>query len=573
MGYSSNRTPLWCRALVLVLLAPAAACRPSATPAGASAGVANPNTSESTASLAFTTVTGQSGVDFTYRNGREVGECAIVESLGGGIGSFDYDLDGSIDLCFAGGGGYGPDKKSFIGLPVGIFRQIGAGTFEDVADLAKLQAEFRYNHGVVAGDFNRDGFTDFVITGYGGVHLWKNLGDGTFVECHEEAALEDPSWSSSGAWGDFNGDGVSDIYLAHYVNWTFDNHPVCPASVPGKRDICPPRDFSPLPDSIFYGNGDGTFRDATREAGLKTDGKGLGVLVADFDMDGDSDIYVANDTTENFLYLNDGSGHFEESGLLRGVAVDDAGTPNGSMGVDVCDFNLDLRPDIWVTNYEREAFALYRNEGSGQFLHVSQPTGITALGGLFVGFGTACGDFDRDGDEDFLVANGHVILYPQASPVRQLPLLLEQRKQRFLRATQLVDAYFTTPHEGRGLSLADFDNDGDLDFSVSHLNDPVELVRNDVATGNWFGVQLVGTVSDRMAIGARLVLHTSDGKYLRHVRGGGSYLSTHDSRVFWGMGSTTRIERLEIFWPSGRSTSISDPPVNQYLTIVEPTTE
>jgi hypothetical protein len=281
------------------------------------------------------------------------------------------------------------------------------------------------------------------------------------------------------------------------------------------------------------------------------------------------DIYVANDTTDNFLYVNDGRGTLTEVGAIRGVALDHEGIANGSMGVDVCDFNADGLADLWVANYEREAFALYRNEGAGQFLHVSQSTGITALGGLFVGFGTACADLDRDGDEDFAVANGHVIKYPEASPRRQLPLLLCNQGKRFQRVAFPADSYFSKPHEGRGLAIGDLDQDGDLDLVVSHLNDPVAVLENRTPGGNWVGARLIGVASPRDAIGARLILHTSRGDQVRRVKGGGSYLSHSSSLVFWGLPENAEVRGATIHWPSGRTQHVAAEP-NQVFTIVEP---
>ncbi len=548
------------------------ACRPgtsSATHSKSDLAASAAGTSDESSHIRLSSVTNECGVKFAFHDGREARVYSMLESLGGGLAGIDFDRDGAMDLCTAGGGGF-VDQNTIHGLPIGLFRNLGNWRFVAVRESAGLDGRSHYNHGIVVGDYDVDGFSDLLVTGYGGVQLWRNLGDGTFLETHESAGLADTSWSSSAAWGDFNQDGCPDVYIAHYVNWSFTNHPYCRGPGPGERDICPPRDFSPLPHVIYYSNGDGVFRDATSEAGLQPGGKGLGVLSADFDVDGDVDIYVANDTTENFLYVNDGHGHFQEVGLFCGVAVDDSGTPNGSMGVDLCDFNRDGLPEIWVTNYEREAFALYRNEGQGQFLHVSQSTGITALQGLFVGFGTACTDIDRDGDEDILVTNGHVILYPQASPRRQLPVLLENQDLRFRRVMNLTDRFFTTPHEGRGLTAVDFDNDGDADFAISHLNDPVELLRNDSVGGNWLALELIGTNSNRDAVGARIVVRTPMGDWHRQMKGGGSYLSTLDSRVFFGLGNADKIDEVTVIWPSGQSTTLVSPNLNEFHTLVEP---
>jgi hypothetical protein len=501
-------------------------------------------------------VAAQVGPHFTYANGEESGLSAILESLGGGLGWLDYDRDGWLDLVVSGGGKYSTDR--ITGKPSGMFRNLEARKFQAVGAACRIDASNLYTHGVAIADYDADGFADILITGYGAPQLWKNLGDGTFFEVAFQAALTNSLWSSSAGWADFNGDGLLDLYLAHYVNWSFDNNPLCLQGE--RREICSPREFEPLPDTLYYNQGDGAFQDVSQSAGLREDGKGLGVLLCDIEPDGDMDIYVANDTTDNFLYVNDGAGKFEEVGLSRGVALDDKGIPNGSMGVDICDFNFDGRPDLWVTNYEREAFALYRNEGSGHFLHLSQRLGVTDLGGLFVGFGTACGDFDSDGDADVIVANGHVIKYSLASPRRQTPLLLQFEEKRFRRATFPPGSYFTKALEGRGLAVADYDQDGDLDVAISHLNEPLALLNNQFRQEpRHLDLELIGTSSNRDAVGARVELQLGERRYVRQVIGGGSYLSHSSCIVHFALPGELPIRELVIHWPSGEVQKLANP--------------
>ena len=517
----------------------------------------------------FEDVTAQSGVRFSFTTGQDANHNSILEWLGGGAAVFDFDLDGNSDLLFAGGGSF--QGKQIVGAPCGLFRNIGRWRYQDVSEIAIGDHATYYNHGCQSADFDNDGFTDLLVTGYGGLKLYHNAGDGTFLEVSKESALDDTSWSTSAAWGDFNGDGDLDLYVAHYVDWSFENHPLC--AVGDKVDVCPPKRFNGLADALYVSCSDGSFRNATREAGLRNDGKGLGVIVADLDRDKDVDIYVANDTTDNFLYLNDGDGHLEEAGLLSGVSGDDVGDVNGSMGVDVGDFNQDGLLDLWVANYVEEPFALYRNYGSGQFQHVSKSTGINAFHGLFVGFGTAFIDLDLDGDEDLVVANGHVLKYPPTASLRQLPLVLlncdTERYERLEFAS--LDGYFATPHIGRGMAIGDLDGDGDSDLVISHIDEPVVLLKNNTPTGSsWFQVRLVGRTSNRDAIGAALTLHTSQGDQLRVIRGGGSYLSQRDPRVLWGIPASDNVEKLSVVWPSGIEQEVSPIRLNTTLTLHEP---
>lgn len=536
--------------------------------------------SPQTSALKFVARAKTAGIDFTYHNGSEANYSTILESLGGGVAALDFDRDGNMDLFFPGGGSM--LEKKITGLSAGFFRNQQDWKFHDVSSQCRINQKSNYTHGATTGDFNDDGFEDILVTGWNGLQLWRNLGDGTFEEIHVSAGLVEDQWSSSAAWGDFNGDGNLDLFVCHYVNWSFENHPDCGVGVDtDEREICSPRRFYGLKNALYFSNGDGKFTNAsanligTFDAEPGDSNKSLGVIAADFDEDMDLDIYVANDTTENYLLVNDGSGKFTESGRSSCCSTDDNGVANGSMGVDSLDFNRDGHLDLWVANYEREAFALYRYQSPNFYLHVSEPMGITALGGLFVGFGTVCSDFDLDGDEDVFVANGHVIKFPSSAKRKQVPLVLENRGKRFNRIfyeeSTSDPKYMSTPQEARGLASADFDNDGDQDLAVSHINHPVEVLENrSDKSGNWLAVELTSTSGNRGAIGARLTLETSNSKLLRMVKGGGSYMATIDKRINFGIPENETIKKLEIVWPSGHRQTINKLELNQINRIIEP---
>ena len=536
-----------------------------------------PGPSPTATTIKFTDVTASAGIDFTYKNDNQKMNRAIVESVGSGQGMFDFDRDGLLDLLHVGGGLYrGPRNQEMGGHPSVLYRNRGNWKFENISQATGGWEGDRFKHGCTAADYDNDGFQDVLICGYGGLQLWRNMGDGTFQEGHAAAQLSDKLWSTSGAFGDFNQDGFLDLYVAHYVNWSFQNDPQCRVqtgfdTTKYLKETCAPKQFQGLPDTLYLSNGDGTFRDASASAGLKPDGKGLAVITGDLDLDGDQDIYVCNDTTENFLFLNDGTGKFEEDAALRGCATDQKGIPNGSMGIDLADYNHDGLPDICVANYERESFAVYENDGRGFFRHVSEPLGITAIGVVFVGFGTICVDLDRDGFEDIVVNNGHVLFHPQETPVRQVPLILMNRRSVSFDRIQLGDgSYLDSPHLGRGVAIGDLDNDGDYDFGFTNNDEPSALLRNDCTDGNsWLRVRLVGRASNRDGIGARLVLEIENDKLMRFVKSGASYTSHCDGRPLFGFPKGTRLKSLTVHWPSGTIQAFDAIAAGDDLTILE----
>jgi enediyne biosynthesis protein E4 len=520
----------------------------------------------------FRDVTSDSGIDMTYRNGQEAGHYAILESLGGGVALIDYDGDGLLDVFITGGGYYdGPDKKQIKGHPSKLYRNLGNWKFKDVTKEVGLDKPVFYTHGAAVADYDRDGWPDLLVTGWGRTALYHNEPDGKggrhFVDVTYEAGLMDSGWTTSAAWADLDGDGYPDLYVCQYVDWSMDNNPVCngyTSKVP--RDVCPPKTFKGRPHKVYRNNGNGTFTDVSRQAKLHPwagdpangaePGKGLGVVIVDVDGDGKPDIYVANDTVDNFLYLNrstPGKILFDEIGLGAGVARDDRGVPDGSMGADAGDPFGDGQPALWCTNYENEMHALYRNLGARMFLFSTAASGIAAIGQRYVGFGTGFFDYDKDGWEDLVIANGHVIRFPSGAGVQQRPILFHNMGNgRFTEVGEQAGKYFQDEHIGRGIALGDLDNDGSIDLVISHVNEPVSVLRNQAGAGNhWLGIDLQGK-NHGDVVGARVIVEADGRKQTRFAKGGGSYLSSSDRRFVFGLGNSDRIDRVTVIWPSGK---------------------
>jgi len=516
--------------------------------------------------LKFEEMTAAAGVAFTPQSGASGGFYSIVETLGCGVAILDYNGDGRMDIFFTGGGQLHKDE-TITGVQPALYRNDGGWKFTDVTKEAGLAKAPFYSHGAAAADYNADGHTDLLITGYGGLLLYRNNGDGAFTEVTEQAGLTSKLWSTSAAWGDFNADGFLDVYIVNYLDWSFEkNHPCGSAGV---QDVCPPGNYEPQDDILYLGSKDGTFTNGSKQAGLAAGGKGLGVVASDLDLDGDLDIYVANDTTPNRLYRNDGAGKFTETGLISGAGLSERGESDGSMGVDVGDYNQDGLPDIWVANYENQSFALYKNVGDCIFQHQSKPTRIAATRGVYVGFGTVFIDADRDGDEDIFAANGHVMRHSKNSPFEQVPLLFENHDgQHFKNVGQSSGGYFAAKHVGRGVARVDLDNDGRQDLVISHSDQPVAVLRNTSGDkGHWLLVQL--EPAGGVAIGARVTVSTANTTQTKQLSGGGSYLSSNAPRIFFGLNNASTIEKLTVTWPSGSVQEHKSLPVDQIFTLKE----
>ena len=459
--------------------------------------------------------------------------------------------------------------------------------FTDVTAGSGLEAR-AYGMGVAAGDVNNDGWVDLYRTGLGANQLFLNNGDGTFTDVTGEAGTGDPRWSVSAAFTDIDRDGWLDLYVGNYLDHRLDaRQPECFTRT-GERDYCGPSAFASVPDRLYRNRGDGTFVDVTAEAQVATDyGATLGVVAADLDADGWPDIYVANDGEPNQLWMNRHDGSFANGALLAGAALNGDGRTEGSMGVDAGDFDGDGDDDLFMTHLTRETNTLYLNDGTGLFEDRSAITGLGAPSVAYTGFGTAWFDYDNDGWLDLLAVNGAV----QASHQRYAtgsveapagagePLRLDQPNQlfrnlgtgRFEEVSEQAGAVFALSEVSRGAAFGDLDNDGDYDVLVTNNNGPARLLINNLDHGNrWLGLRLVGGAGRRDMLGARVGVFRDAGPALwRRARSDGSYASANDPRVLVGLGAASAVQRVRVIWPGGREEEWTDVPVNQWLTLEE----
>jgi hypothetical protein len=538
----------------------------------------------------FREMTAGSGLDFTYRNGSEANQFTLLETLGGGVALIDYDGDGLLDIFVVGGGTFtGPDKQQLVGYPCKLYKNLGGWKFKDVTEEVGLGGvTWWYTHGVAVADYDRDGWPDLLVTGYGKLALFRNTDDGKggrrFVDVTKEVGLNDTSWSTSAGWADLDGDGFPDLYVCHYTDWSWANNPVCKGQIAGiPRDVCAPQRFKPLVHAVYRNEAGKRFHDETVKQGFTAAGCGLGVVLADFNGDGKPDIYVGNDASNNFLFLNRSKGQLslDEKGLMSGTAVNEAGRYDGSMGVDVGDFEGTGRASIWVSNFQGDIHALYANRGQERFEHRSQAAGIGAIGTHWVGFGTGFIDLDNDGWEDIVIANGHVLYHPmRGSTFKQRPVLLRNIEQQGRRFYTDISAqggdFFKTPTLGRGLAIGDLDNDGWSDLVISHSNSPVVLLRNQVAStqdkpNHWLGLSLHGK-DHRDVVGSTVVVELEGGRKLtRFAKGGGSYLSAGDRRILVGLGSADKVLAVTVRWSWGESQTFPGKalPVDRYWELHE----
>lgn len=532
------------------------------------------NTATVDSFVTFELMTDASGVDFVHNSGTST-EKPFPAVNGSGVAAFDFDRDGWCDLQFANGTQFPIDPKR-TGSHDHCYRNLGDWKFQDVSKKCGLD-HAGYSAGLTTGDFDNDGFPDLYVNCVGENQLFRNMGDGTFENVTAEAGVGDSRWGTSAAFFDANEDGLLDIYACNYAAWSYETNAWCGNRERGIRIYCNPSTVAPIADAFYLSNGDGTFREALEEAGLGVRaGRGQGVVAADINGDQHADLYLGNDQNPNGLFLGDGTGHFRDATETSGAGYDWQGRSQAGMGVACGDINGDGQFELFVTNFEQDHNSLYSNYGGGMFEDSSDGLGVAAPGRPWIGWGTAFADFDGNGWPDLVVTNGHVDSnlheLGQDSPYEHPPLMLRNDGGRFSVATGGCGAYFQSAHPGRGLVLADLDNDGDPDVVITHMDSAPALLRNDFQSNNGarpITLRLSGRTRNRDAIGVTVTQVRSGLELNQQITGGGSYLSSSELSVFV---SETPQTTVKVRWPSGTE-SVVDIDGHSVLTVVEPLAE
>ncbi|MFN9717427.1 MAG: CRTAC1 family protein [Planctomycetota bacterium] len=506
-------------------------------------------------------------LEHIYVNGAS-GEELMVESTGGGVAWLDFDRDDFVDLYLNQGGS--PKIGLLTTNPLDqLFRNRTGGSFQNVTEQALIH-EQGYSQGVAAGDFDNDGFMDVYVTNVGANSLFRNLGDGTFQEISAEAGVDDPRWSSSAAWADLDTDGDLDLYVCNYLKFDPD-HPVVCRHENGQPGMCDPHQVEPWPDEFFLNLGDGTFRSCARELGLFGEGnKALGVAIADLNGDHRQDIYVCNDTTDNFLFLQQESFHFSEQAQSKGCAVSGYGEAQASMGIAVSDYNRDGLPDLYLTHFTRESNTLYQNLGDAGFNDVTSLTGLHKPTLHHLGFGVLMADLNFDGYEDIFVANGHIDDWsPHNEDYEQTLQMFCFDGRRWHETGTAAGGIFSEKFVARGVASADLDNDGDLDIACVCHNKPALILLNETQNSSWLRFRLIGKSSNRHGVGCRIEITDSDSTvHIQQLCGGSSYCSSHEAVMTFGAlkGPVT----ASIRWPNGTTQLMPDINPGQLITVSEP---
>ena len=518
-------------------------------------------------------VTAETGIDFVHTDGSG-GHRYIVETVASGVATFDYDGDGLIDIYFLSGTPLrgtkwdGPPPKNRL------YRNLGNFRFEDVTDRAGV-GDTGFGLGVAIGDYDNDGLPDIYVSKFGPKVLYRNNGDGTFTDVTKQAGVADGNKVGAGVcFFDMDGDGDLDLYVANYVDFSYEKDP--PKIVQGLHIYRGPREFDPTRHTLYRNNGDGTFTDVSMESGIGDHlGTGMGVVCADYDNDGDTDVFVLNDVSENFCFWNDGHGRFEEVSLANGLKYNGDGMPLGSMGVDCADYDNDGWLDFFQTSFVLQFPVLFRNLGHGLFEDATVKSGAYQDGLVNVKWGCGFADFDNDGYKDLFYVNGHIYdnaeLLEDTASYEGYPVLLRNTGNgKFENVSQLAGDLMKVKSVGRGVALDDLDNDGRIDIVILNSRRPPTIFRNVSQTPNhWLQIELRGVKTNRDGVGARVRVTAGDLVEIDEKHSGRGYQSHFGSRLHFGLGKRNRVDRIEVRWIGGGTDVFEDVAVDQLVTLIE----
>ncbi len=535
-------------------------------------GLTNALTAEAACPIQFHNVTRETGITFVHTDGSS-GNRYIVETVASGLALFDYDNDGKVDIYFLNGAPLRGNKSASVPRN-SLWRNEGNWKFTDVTERSGL-GDAGYGLGVAAADYDNDGQQDVYISNFGPNKLYRNNGDGTFTDVTQKAGVADGAGriGAGVAFVDMDNDGDLDLFVAHYVNFTYENHRLLRFN--GYPAYAGPLDFQPTAFTLFRNNGDGTFTDVSVESGIaRFNGAGMGVVCFDADGDGDVDIFVGNDKTGNALFLNDGQGHFKEAAGLAGVAYDAAGRAQGSMGVECGDVDNDGLLDLYVSTYQQETATLFKNMGHGLFDDVTRLTRAGDGTLRYVKWGVGLADFDNDGLRDLFLACGHlhdnVHLFDNTTSYECPSIVLRNTGGgKFSNVSDRAGDGPGVKRSARGAAFDDLDNDGDIDVVILNSRREPTLLRNDSPPAHWLAVRLIGTQSNRDGIGAKVKVIAGELTLVDEVHSGRGYQSDYGRRLHFGLGKRDKVERIEVRWPSGRNDLIPEPSVDRLVTIKE----
>ena len=537
------------------------------------------NAAETT--LRFTDQTLAAGIHFKHTNGASQ-QKYLPETMGAGGLFFDYNNDGHLDIYLVNSGTLSGAAQSLrqANHANSLYRNNGDGTFVEVTEAAGLQQNQGYGMGCLAADYDNDGDADLYLTNFGKNQLYRNNGDGTFSDVTSRAGVGDVSWSVSASFGDFNSDGYLDLYVANYLDYQLETAHAC--FLEGVHIYCGPHEYPGARDTLYRNNGDGTFTDVTTRAGLHPAGKGLGVLFTDYNSDGSPDIFVANDAVPDFFYRNNGDETFTDVAITAGVAYNAEGRATASMGIAAGDYDNDGRLDLFVTNFSLEINSLFHNDSDGFYSMTTFETGLADPSFSQLGFGTQFLDADNDGTLELFVANGHVWdnvseITPSLSYKQQCQLFGNIGTGQYRNLSQTAGAFFKRRVVARGVATGDYNNDGAVDILVTCCGETPALLRNDTQTPprkhKWVKIRLVGTESNRDGIGAKVWVQTDQKTQFKEAICGGSYASGSDLTLHFGISTQETVQSIKVQWQSGRTQTIrfsnTAPPMNQVIRIIE----